>query len=373
MNRDQCLLPFPERPPPGTLILGRKRSCRRQQYETKKRKSERSHSKSASLKQFRGSFCRSGGECETLHHACIACFLRVLIVRSIEQLIFAFRRTLFDDTNPARPCPDATAALRHGLLFSPRPFFVKIYSEDGSVRSHKNSPRGGGRGVGSRGNSRHASRNGSTQALQQQSSHHTLQRQESLNPNGSPRARGAGARNAFVTAMVHSPRSTGFIGSSGGNGSGHGGHTARLSPRGVGGGASALPGYHHLRGGGPGGVAMGSPQETARSPRGGIGSGQNTGRTTFVGEEGAGVKTGAVGGSIFDMGNSHKQLVSPTARHQEARQRFENEMASKLMQVIDKKKLANLQVRADLVMCPCCFCPLLGLVLFVRYSTRDIE
>lgn len=139
--------------------------------------------------------------------------------------------------------------------------------------------------------------------------------------------------------------------SGGGGGGGHGGLSARLSPRGtsVGGGGSALPGYHHVRGGGggggPGGVALGSPQESARSPRGGgFGSGQNTGRMAFAaGEEGL----AAVGGGILNMGNSHKQLINPTTRHQEARQRFETEMASKLMQVIDKKKLSNLQVRRD--------------------------
>lgn len=82
---------------------------------------------------------------------------------------------------------------------------------------------------------------------------------------------------------------------------------------------------------------MGSPQETVRSPHGGAGSGQNTGRLAFI--------AGEVSKGLHNMGGSSKQLTNPAARHEEARQRFENDVASKLMDVIEKKKLANLQVR----------------------------
>lgn len=82
---------------------------------------------------------------------------------------------------------------------------------------------------------------------------------------------------------------------------------------------------------------MGSPQESARSPRGGAGSGQNTSRLALI--------AGEVGRGLHNMGSSTKHLINPAARHEEARQRFENDVASKLMDVIEKKKLANLQVR----------------------------
>ena len=123
-------------------------------------------------------------------------------------------------------------------------------------------------------------------------------------------------------------------------GGGHSSHMARL-------GALAYSGHHHGRGGG-GAVGVGSPQDTSRSPRGAAGSGQNTGRIAsgqntsrigaMAGEFGAGALAGGGGGS------SSQQLINPAARHEEARMRFENDVASKLMQVIDKKKIANLQV-----------------------------
>ncbi|CAM9763224.1 unnamed protein product, partial [Ectocarpus fasciculatus] len=208
------------------------------------------------------------------------------------------------------------------------------HSEDGSVRSHKHSPRGG-RSPRGGGHSRHASRNGSAQNSRHPS-HHMLQRQESFNPGTSP------SRHAFLSAgngASGSPRSPRHILAAGGHAGG------RLSPRGASkGGASTLPDCQTGRG-----VGVGSTQETAVSPRGagsghntgrGIGSrqntgrmasGQNTSRNPFLACEGNGGN------------NSSRQLINPTARHEEARQRFENDVASKLMQVIEKKKLANLE------------------------------
>ncbi|CBJ29045.1 hypothetical protein Esi_0133_0042 [Ectocarpus siliculosus] len=208
------------------------------------------------------------------------------------------------------------------------------HSEDGSVRSHKHSPRGG-RSPRGGGHSRHASRNGSAQNSRHPS-HHMLQRQESLNPGTSP------SRHAFLSAgngASGSPRSPRHMLAAGGHAGG------RLSPRGASkGGASTLPDCQTGRG-----VGVGATQEAAVSPRGagsahntgrGIGSRQNTGRMA------SGQNTGR---NAFlaceDNGgnNSSRQLINPTARHEEARQRFENDVASKLMQVIEKKKLANLE------------------------------
>ncbi|CAM9821681.1 unnamed protein product [Scytosiphon promiscuus] len=172
---------------------------------------------------------------------------------------------------------------------------AQLHSEDGSVRSHKHSPRGGGRkSVGTRGSSRHASlRTGSAQASRRSSNHHLLQRQDSLNPGGnSPRGGGAPRH-----ASPRSPRQTS-----------NGGHA---------GGRSSLRGGYHQGAGGAAIVTVGSPQDTARSPRGG-------------------------GGVVNNVGSS-RQLINPAARHEEARQRFEKDVASKLMDVIEKKKLTNLQ------------------------------
>ena len=193
-----------------------------------------------------------------------------------------------------------------------------------------------------RGHSRHASRGGSVQTSRHSSNHLIFQRQESQHhtPAGTAFAatggggnspRGGGPRHhTFAGGSPRSPRHT------------------HASPRGasVGGAASTLPGYHG-RGGGGGerGLGVGSPQETARSPRGGaasgqntgrIASGQNTGRLAFV--------AGEMGRSLNNMGNSSKHIINPAARHEEARQRFEHDVASKLLGVIEKKKLANLQV-----------------------------
>ncbi|CAM9152646.1 unnamed protein product, partial [Hapterophycus canaliculatus] len=208
-----------------------------------------------------------------------------------------------------------------------------LHSEDGSVRSHKHSPRGGGRkSVGTRGSSRHASlRTGSAQASRRSSNHHQLHRQDSLNPGGNS-PRGGAPRHAFAVAGAgagasprspRSPRQTAA-----------GGHT---------GGRSSLRGVHHQLAGGGAAVAVASPQDTARSPRGGgsgqntgrLASGQNTGRKAFVAGEG--------GGSVANNIGSSRQLINPAARHEEARQRFEKDVASKLMEVIEKKKLAHLQ------------------------------
>ncbi|CAM9233519.1 unnamed protein product, partial [Ectocarpus sp. 4 AP-2014] len=210
---------------------------------------------------------------------------------------------------------------------------VPNHSEDGSVRSHKHSPRGG-RSPRGGGHSRHASRNGSAQNSRHPS-YHMLQRQESFNPGTSP------SRHAFLSAGngASSPRSPRHMLAAGGHAGG------RSSPRGASkGGASTLHDCQTGRG-----VGVGATQEAAVSPRGagsahntgrGIGttpntgrmaSGQNTGRNAFLAGEGNGGN------------NSSRQLINPTARHEEARQRFENDVASKLMQVIQKKKLANLE------------------------------
>ncbi|CAN0227072.1 unnamed protein product, partial [Ectocarpus sp. 8 AP-2014] len=196
------------------------------------------------------------------------------------------------------------------------------HSEDGSVRSHKHSPRGG-RSPRGGGHSRHASRNGSAQNSRHPS-HHMLQRQESFNPGTSP------SRHAFLSAgNGGSPRSPRHMLAAGGHAGG------RLSPRGASkGGASTLLDCQTGRG-----VGVGATQEAAVSPRGAgsahntgrMASGQNTGRNAFLACEGNGGN------------NSSRQLINPTARHEEARQRFENDVASKLMQVIEKKKLANLE------------------------------
>lgn len=228
---------------------------------------------------------------------------------------------------PFHCCPELSQALEDG---------APNHSEDGSVRSHKHSPRGG-RSPRGGGHSRHASRNGSAQNSRHPS-HHMLQRQESFNPGTSP------SRHAFLSAgngASGSPRSPRHILAAGGHAGG------RLSPRGASkGGASTLPDCQTGRG-----VGVGSTQEAAVSPRGagsghntgrGIGSrqntgrmasGQNTSRNPFLACEGNGGN------------NSSRQLINPAARHEEARQRFENDVASKLMQVIEKKKLANLEVR----------------------------
>lgn len=219
------------------------------------------------------------------------------------------------------------------------------HSEDGSVRSHKHSPRGRS----PRGNSRHASRGGgSAQTSRHSSNQHLFQRQESLHHHLTSAGAGAAA-----TGGGNSPRGGGarhHTFAAGANGSPRSPRSPRFthaSPRGVsaGGAASTLPGYHGRGSGGViGGVGMGSPQDTARSPRGGagsaqntgrMGSGQNTGRLAFV--------AGEVGRGLHNMGSS-RQLIDPAARHEEARQRFENDVAGKLMNVIEKKKLANLQV-----------------------------
>lgn len=235
-----------------------------------------------------------------------------------------------------------------------------LHSEDGSVRSHKHSPRGGGRkSVGTRGSSRHASlRTGSAQASRRSSNHHQLQRQESLNPGGnSPRGGGA-PRHAFVAAGAGagaSPRSPRSPRHTAG-----GGHT---------GGRSSLRGGYHQAAGGSAAVALASPQDTARSPRGG-GSGQNTGRLASgqntgrlasgqnTGRLASGPNTGRMGfvageggGSVANNVGSSKQLINPAARHEEARQRFEKDVASKLMDVIEKKKLSNLQVCDESLFC----------------------
>ncbi|CAM9443367.1 unnamed protein product [Ectocarpus sp. 12 AP-2014] len=209
------------------------------------------------------------------------------------------------------------------------------HSEDGSVRSHKHSPRGG-RSPRGGGHSRHTSRNGSAQNSRHPS-YHMLQRQESFNPGTSP------SRHAFLSAgngASGSPRSPRHVLAAGGHAGG------RLSPRGASkGGASILPDCQTGRG-----VGVEATQEAAVSPRGagsahntgrGIGSRQNTGRMA------SGQNTGRNAIFIACEGNggnnSSRQLINPTARHEEARQRFENDVASKLMQVIEKKKLANLE------------------------------
>eukprot|EP00903_Cladosiphon_okamuranus_P008105 g7812.t1 len=203
------------------------------------------------------------------------------------------------------------------------------HSEDGSVRSHKHSPRGRA-SVSPRGNSRHASRGGSAQTSRHSSNHHLFQRQESLHQKLGATAATAAAGDA------NSPRGGGarhhaFVG--GANGSPRSPRHTHMSPRGVvvGGAASTLHG-HHARGGG--GVGVGSPLESARSPRGGAGSGQNTGRLAFI--------AGEAGRGLHNMGSGTKH-INPAARHEEARIRFENDVARKLMDVIEKKKFANLQ------------------------------
>lgn len=87
---------------------------------------------------------------------------------------------------------------------------------------------------------------------------------------------------------------------------------------------------HAVKGGGGGGGG-GEPPDTAVSARGG-GSGQDTGRA---------LAGGAGTGAGQDLPHNN-----PALRHEEARQRFERDVASKLMEVIEKKKFANLKVRA---------------------------
>ncbi|CAB1120523.1 unnamed protein product [Ectocarpus sp. CCAP 1310/34] len=222
-------------------------------------------------------------------------------------------------------CPELSQALEDG---------APNHSEDGSVRSHKHSPRGG-RSPRGGGHSRHASRNGSAQNSRHPS-YHMLQRQESFNPGTSS------SRHAFLSAgngVSGSPRSPRHMLAAGGHAGG------RLSPRGASkGGASTLPDCQTGRG-----VGVGATQEAAVSPRGagsahntgcGIGSRQNTGRMASGQNTGRNAFTACEGNG---GNNSSRQLINPTLRHEEARQRFENDVASKLMQVIEKKKLANLE------------------------------
>eukprot|EP00752_Nemacystus_decipiens_P001891 g1821.t1 len=221
-----------------------------------------------------------------------------------------------------------------------------LHSEDGSVRSHKHSPRGRS-SVSPRGNSRHTPRGGSAHSSRHSSNHLLFQRQESQHHN--PTTTAFAATNG---GGGNSPRGGGsryhtFAG--GANGSPRSPRHTHLSPRctSVGGAVSTLSGHHGRGGGGGGGgggVGVGSPQETARSPRGGAGSAQNTGR--IVGGQHTGrpaFVAGEVGRALHNLGNSSKQLTDPAARHEEARQRFEHDVASKLMDVIEKKKLANLK------------------------------
>lgn len=90
-------------------------------------------------------------------------------------------------------------------------------------------------------------------------------------------------------------------------------------------------------------------QENTRGQRGGGESGQDSGRLSGRNT------SGYYGGSGWPDATSN-----PAVRHEEALQKFERDVANKLMAVIDRKKLANLQVR----------CPFDSLSLFAVLHSR---
>lgn len=217
------------------------------------------------------------------------------------------------------------------------------HSEEGSTRSHKQSrtkngmsPRGAGTHsprTGSRGAS---PRNAAIGGGSGQGSRHASKTRLSFGARTSDSSNGGSG-----THRQNDYTASGAGG--GGNTAGGGRHALAASGGGLSarGSARGLGSARQHGRGGRGSIlfqdlpsARGAdPGETRRSPRGGE-SGQDTGRQ-----------------ASSRRSTRKGQQNNPAARHEEARQKFEQDVAYKLMSVIDKKKISDLQVRRKNGLC----------------------